>query len=100
MVNGVGYRHILIIYPNVDINLICTPIWTNTYSVVKAAINHGMKIRCVGSSLSYSNLYPDEEQVLLRTDQLRSRDSGRDIELDKTDVRIALKHKMRLIYIA
>ena len=57
-----------------------------TTRLVKAAIAEGLKIRAAGSTFSYSNLYPDESQLLIKSTELRSRVSGPAIELNNDDV--------------
>ena len=44
--------------------------------VVQAARREGLKVRCVGSAYSFSDLYADEEQLVVETKDLKTRQDG------------------------
>ena len=56
------------------------------FRLVVAAKHEKMRVSAVGSVMTFSNLYPEEEQILLETSQMRTREDGPPIELDTTDV--------------
>ena len=65
--------------------------------VILAAKKHKLKVRPMGSGHSYSNLFADEDQVILQTKNLTTRSDGPPIELHRP-VSAAVRELISIMY--